>query len=80
MTSALLMAALVPEKRAGIFARGWQMGENRLITGVHYPSDVEAGKLLATASAGFMREAPAFKTDLAAARAELRAGLRLPLK
>jgi acid phosphatase (class A) len=76
-TTALLLAAMVPEKRSEIFARGWEFGENRLIAGVHFPSDIESGRISATAMVAVMMQSPAFKTDFAAAKAELRTALGL---
>src|SRR5258708_16315871 len=49
-TTAILLAAMVPEKRAEIFARGWEYGENRLVAGVHFPSDIESGRISAPAT------------------------------
>jgi acid phosphatase (class A) len=76
-TLAILLAAMVPEKRAEIFARGWEFGDNRLTAGVHFPSDIEAGRMSATAMVAVMMTNPAFKTDFAAAKAELRKALGL---
>jgi len=77
MTAALLLADMVPEKRAAIFARAAEYGENRVILGVHFPSDIEAGRMNATAMIAVMMQNPDFKADLAAARAEVRAALGL---
>ena len=77
MTAGILLAQMVPEKRAAIFARAWEYGENRLVLGLHYPSDVEAGRINATAMIAVMMQNPAFKADLAAARTEIRAELGL---
>jgi acid phosphatase (class A) len=41
---AILLAMMVPEKRSELFARGWQYGEQRIMSGVAYPSDWEAGR------------------------------------
>jgi acid phosphatase (class A) len=75
--TAILLAQMVPEKRAGIFARGWDFGVSRIVGGVHYPSDVEAGRIDATAIASIMMQNRDFQSDLAAARAELRKALGL---
>jgi acid phosphatase (class A) len=78
MTAAILLADMVPEKREALFARAWEFGENRVILGVHFPSDIEAGRMIASAMIAVMMQNPEFKTDLAAARAEARAVLGLP--
>ncbi len=78
MTAALLLAAMVPEKRSEIFLRGWEYGENRINLGLHFPSDIEAGRILASAMIALMKPSTAFNADLAAARAEVRAALGLP--
>jgi acid phosphatase (class A) len=44
---ALAFAKVFPEKREAILKQGYQIGENRLIGGVHHPSDVKAGQDLA---------------------------------
>ena len=77
-TTAIVLAAMVPEKRAEIFARGWEYGENRLVAGVHFPSDIESGRISATAMVAVMMQNAAFKSDFAAAKAELRNALELP--
>ncbi|WP_083664462.1 phosphatase PAP2 family protein [Herminiimonas arsenitoxidans] len=76
--SGIVLADMVPEKSEQIFARARAFGENRVIGGVHYPSDVAAGQRLATMIAVLIQQNPAFQNDYAAARAELRAELGLP--
>lgn len=46
-----VLAYMVPEKRAVFLARAADYGHSRMIAGVHYRSDVEAGKLLGMAVA-----------------------------
>jgi len=75
---AIILAQMVPEKRAALFARGWEYGENRVVGGVHYPTDVEAGRIAATAMVALMMQNEHFRADLAAAKAELRNVLGLP--
>lgn len=69
---AIVLADLLPARRAEIFARGRRYGEHRVVGGVHFPSDVEAGRLAATAIAAVLYTDPGFRADLERARAELR--------
>jgi acid phosphatase (class A) len=46
-----VLAYMVPEKRAEFLARAADYGHSRMIAGVHFRSDVEAGKLLGLAVA-----------------------------
>ena len=76
--TAILLAQMVPEKRDALFARGREYGENRVIDGVHYPSDVEAGRIDGTLVAAALMNDPAFQKAFADARAEVRHALSLP--
>jgi acid phosphatase (class A) len=73
--TAIVLANMVPEKAAALFARGREAGYNRLLLGVHYPTDVEAGRLLATAVATAMFQNPAFLKDFEDAKTEVRTAL-----
>jgi len=77
-TTALVLADMVPERRAQLLARADQYARNRTVAGVHYPSDVEAGRLAGTALAAMLFTCPAFEREEAAARKELRGALHLP--
>jgi acid phosphatase (class A) len=74
---ALLLSMMVPEKRSDLFARGWQFGEQRILSGVAYPSDWEAGHIGATVMVTLMLQKPEFKADFEAVKAEIRNGLGL---
>ncbi|MBB4199576.1 acid phosphatase (class A) [Rhodoblastus sphagnicola] len=74
----LTLVEMVPERRAEILARAADYGRARNICGAHYPSDVEASRALAYAVHGVMARNPAYRAELAAARAELRKALNLP--
>jgi acid phosphatase (class A) len=76
--TAILLSHMVPEKRAQLFARASIFAESRIIAGVHYPSDVEAGWVSGTVVAQMMLSQPKFQTDYFAARAEVRTALGLP--
>ncbi len=69
---ALTLAELAPEKRDRILARAEGYAHNRLICGVHYPSDIEASKALARALYPLMARQRDFRRELAAARQEWR--------
>ena len=75
---ALVLVAMVPERRDAIFARADEYARNRLVCGVHYPSDLEAGKRLAYALIGLIMNNPRFQVEFAQAKAELRQALALP--
>jgi acid phosphatase (class A) len=75
--TAVVLANMVPEKTAELFARGREAGYNRLVLGVHYPTDVQAGRLLGTAIATALFQNSTFLKDFAEAKAELRQALGL---
>ena len=72
---AVLLGNMLPEKQTAIFQRARQYENTRLIGGVHYPSDVEAGRIAGTVIAAFLLQNPAFKTEFEAAKAEMRGAL-----
>ncbi len=74
---ALLLSMMVPEKRSELFARSWQYGEQRILSGVAYPSDWEGGHIGATVMVTLMLQKPEFKADFEATKAEVRKGLGL---
>ena len=73
--NAVILANMVPEKSKEIFDRGEQYGRNRMVCGVHFRSDVEAGKIGATVIAGFMMQNSVFQEEYAKARADVRKAL-----
>jgi acid phosphatase (class A) len=74
---ALTLAEIAPEKRAEILARADNYAHNRLVCGVHYPSDIEASRRVAYVVFGYMLATPKFQHDLAAAKTEMQAKLKL---
>jgi len=78
-TTAVLLANMVPEKRAAIFARADIYAQHRIVMGAHFPSDVEAGRVAGTVIAAQLLADPAWQADFNAARDELRKALVLPL-
>ena len=72
---ALIMAALVPSRATAILARGRAYGESRVVCGVHWLSDVVAGRINGSAVFAALVGDAGFRADLDTARAELRAAL-----
>ncbi len=72
----LLLAELFPAKREAILAKGRETGWLRVQGGVHYPTDIYAGRVLGQELARDFLRRPEFQADLAAARAELAAAGR----
>jgi acid phosphatase (class A) len=69
---ALVLAEVRPDARAALLALGERIGVNRVIAGVHYPSDIKAGHRLAEQMLEIAREGKQFQELLAAAKAEWR--------
>jgi acid phosphatase (class A) len=73
----VVLSNMVPEKRREIMARAWAYGENRIIGGIHFRTDVEAGRIAGTIIAARLMEQPDFQAVFAVAKAELRKVLGL---
>jgi acid phosphatase (class A) len=76
----LVLADLVPERRAQILSRAREYAQDRVVGGAHYPSDVEAGRIAGSALVALLFDCTGFQAEEAAARAELRKALQLPLE
>lgn len=75
---AILLAEMVPERRAALFARNLDYDHSRMVVGAHFPTDLEAGRIAGTVAASLLLQNPAVRRDLAQARSSLRATLGLP--
>ncbi|PBB38539.1 phosphatase [Mesorhizobium sp. WSM3879] len=71
----IILSDMVPEKRPEIMARAAEYAHNRVVGGIHYPSDVEMGKISGSAIAAVLLSRPDFKTEFEVARSELRSDL-----
>lgn len=76
--TALVLADMVPERRQQLLDRAADYARQRMIGGVHYASDTEAGRTTGIVLAALLFASPAFLADAAQARSELRAALGLP--
>ena len=68
---ALVLAELLPSRADAIIERGRDFSWSRVVCGVHYPSDVDAGRVIAAAAIARIHADPDFQREFAAARAEL---------
>lgn len=75
---AIVLSSILPEKRTAIFVRASEYAQSRVIGGMHYPSDLDAGQRAGTAMAATLFASLSFKTDFEAAKAEVRKLLPLP--
>jgi acid phosphatase (class A) len=68
---ALVLAELFPDRAEALIARGRDYGDSRVVCGVHYPSDVQAGRLVGAAAIARLHADADFRRALDAARGEL---------
>lgn len=78
--AAEVLVEIVPERQDAIRARAAAYAGARVVCGVHYPSDIEAGRLAGLSIAAAMRDDPRYRAALAAAEPELRQALGLPIR
>lgn len=70
---ALILSEMAPERRDQLISRGIEYGNSRSICNVHWSSDVEAGRLIGSATVAQLHADPVFRADLKAASAEIKA-------
>jgi acid phosphatase (class A) len=75
---ALVLMELVPERQISLARRADEFARQRMVCGVHFRSDLEAGRTGASFLVAAMRASPEYRRDAAAAAAELRKALKLP--
>ena len=63
-----VLAALVPALREAILERGRQVGNDRAMVGIHYPSDVEAGQRFGSTLVAAWLQEPAHRRQADEAR------------
>lgn len=75
-----VLSDLVPERRAALEARAEEFSRQRVICGVHFPSDLAAGRQAAESVLGTARQHMKYSLEAAEASVELRDALRLPMQ
>lgn len=80
---ALVLAEIAPDRVNAILARGLAYGQSRVVCGVHWKSDVEAGRVVGASVVSRLHADPVFAAQLAGARKEIEgartAGVKSPL-
>ncbi|MGE0597375.1 MAG: phosphatase PAP2 family protein [Hyphomonadaceae bacterium] len=67
----LVMAELLPARADALLQRGRDFGDSRVVCGYHFPSDIEASRLIAAAVVARLHGEANFRAELEAARREL---------
>jgi acid phosphatase (class A) len=63
---------MVPEKKAELFTRAQVYSHNRMVGGVHYQGDLEAGRIAGTLIAAELWRKKGFQKEFENAKKELR--------
>jgi acid phosphatase (class A) len=74
-TMALILAEMVPDRATDILARSRAFGESRVVCGVHTVSDITEARTNASALVAVLHSKSAFRADVEAAGAALRAAI-----
>jgi len=69
--AALVMMETAPANATPVVSRAVSHGESRVVCGVHFPSDVEAGRILGAAVVDKLFTVPEFRRDLMCAKREV---------
>ena len=78
----LVLASVAPERADAVLARAHAFGQSRVVCGVHWQSDVEAGRVMGAATFARLQSDPTYVAQVALAREEVAAlrakGVRSP--
>ena len=68
---ALVLTELAPERADALLQRGEAFGQSRVVCGVHWPSDVRAGQVVAAGAVARLHADPVFLVQMDGARTEI---------
>lgn len=68
---ALILTQIAPERANALVQRGRSYSQSRGVCGVHWKSDIEAGRLVGSAAVARLQDNPVFQAQMAAARQEI---------
>lgn len=75
---ALILTEAAPAKADALLKLGQESGDSRVICGVHFPSDVQAGRNLAAGMVARLHADPVFMADLEKLKREIAAAKTAP--
>ncbi len=70
-----VLGEMIPEQKAKWLSRAAEFGHSRLVGGLHFPSDIDGGKVLGQQAAARLLQDPASRAQIGLARTELRRAL-----
>lgn len=70
---ALTLAELAPDRANAILQRGYAYGQSRVVCGVHWQSDVDAGRVTGAVTVAHLHADPVYRAQMDAARREIAA-------
>lgn len=68
---ALILTEARPDKATELLKLGREGGDSRVVCGVHYPTDIEAGRSLGAGMVARLHADPVFMADMASVKQEL---------
>ena len=69
-TVAMILSRIAPEHAQALMDRAEEYEESRLVCGMHFPTDIEAGQVVAAAVVSRLDTSAEFRADIAQARKE----------
>ncbi len=72
----IVLSKMIPEKRSEIMARALEFANNRVLAGVHFPSDIVAGRISGSLIANTLMSRADFQREFSLAQNELRSVLK----
>lgn len=76
----LILAGLAPDRANAVLQRGHAFGDSRMVCGVHWQSDLEAGRVVGAAAVARLQADPVFQAQARLAQAEIAAARAQGLK
>ena len=76
----LVLTGLAPDKADALLQRAHAFGDSRMVCGVHWQSDLEAGRVVGAATVARLQSDPVFQAQAQRAKAEIDAARAKGLK